>query len=81
MTPRSVVAFLGAILCILGTAFAQDPRGSIRGRVTDPSGAFLPGATVFVVNVTTGIRVAAQANQEGMYSIPFLPPGSYNVHA
>ncbi len=78
---RFALVSVGAILCFMGTAFAQDPRGSIRGRVVDSSNSFVPGAAVSAVNAVTGIRAAAQTNQEGMYSIPFLPPGLYTVTA
>ncbi len=76
---RLAVVSVGAILCLMGTAFAQDPRGSIRGRVVDSSGSTVPGAAVSAVNAATGIRATAQTNQEGMYSLPFLPPGLYTV--
>ncbi|MPZ18920.1 MAG: hypothetical protein GEV06_13545 [Luteitalea sp.] len=81
MQPRSTVAALVAVLCMLGTAFAQDPRGTIRGRVLDSSGAIVPGATISATNVTTGVRVSAETNEEGMYSIPFLPAGIYTIEA
>jgi hypothetical protein len=71
---------VGAMLCFMDTAFAQDPRGSIRGRVVDSSSALVPGVSVSAVNAATGIRAVAQTNQEGMYSIPFLPPGLYTVN-
>ena len=81
MHPRSTVAALVAVLCMMGTAFAQDPRGTIRGRVVDSSGAVLTGGTVSATNVTTGVRVTAKTNAEGMYSIPFLPAGIYTIQA
>jgi hypothetical protein len=78
---RSAVASVAAFLCITGTAFAQDPRGAIRGRVTDSSSAFVPGATVSAVNAATGVGAFAQSNADGMYSVPFLPPGVYTIKA
>ena len=45
--------FLVVILLLAGSVFAQD-RGTIRGVVTDPSGATVPDATVTVKNVNTG---------------------------
>jgi hypothetical protein len=69
------------MLCVAGTAFAQDPRGSVRGRVVDASGASVPGAVVSAMNAATGIRATATTNQEGMYSMPFLPGGLYTVTA
>ena len=78
---RFAVVSVVAILCFMGTAFAQDPRGSIRGRVIDASSLAVPGAAVSAVNADTGVRATALSNQDGMYSIPFLPPGLYTVAA
>jgi hypothetical protein len=59
----------------------QDPRGSLRGRVVDATGALIPNAEVRAVNDATGTSAAAKANESGAYSIPFLLPGTYTVHA
>src|SRR5688500_3384562 len=77
----TVVASIAAMLCVVSTAFAQDPRGALRGRVTDASSAVIPGATVSAENTATGVRAVAQTNTDGMYSIPFLLPGVYNLTA
>lgn len=77
----AVVASIAAMLCVVSTAFAQDPRGALRGRVTDASSAVIPGATVSAENTATGVRAFAQSNTDGMYSIPFLLPGVYKVTA
>lgn len=69
-----------AVLCLTG-AFAQDPRGSIRGRVTDPSGAHVPNVEVRAVNADTGVRATAVSNSDGIYSIPFLLSGKYTIQA
>jgi hypothetical protein len=61
---RFALVAVGAILCFMDAAFAQDPRGSIRGRVVDSSSAFVPGVSVSAVNAATGICAAAQTNQE-----------------
>src|SRR5687768_9906061 len=58
---------------------AQDPRGIIRGRVSDASGAVLPGAAVKATNTESGVTLSATTNQAGNYSIPFALPGFYNV--
>ncbi|AMY11396.1 Outer membrane receptor for ferrienterochelin and colicins [Luteitalea pratensis] len=71
-----------ALLCVIGLtspALAQDPRGSIAGRVVDSSGGALPGTTVTVTNTATGTANTAVTNEEGGYSIPFITPGSYDI--
>ena len=64
---------------IASTAFAQDSRGQIQGRVTDPSGAIISGATVRAVNTATNIATPVATNQTGDFLIPFLLPGTYKV--
>lgn len=64
-------------LCPLGTLFAQ--TASLTGRVTDPSGAVIPGARVTARAEGTGIANSTPTNQDGYYSIPSLPPGRYDV--
>jgi len=59
--------------------FAQDARGAIVGRILDPSGAVVPGASVQVVSKTMGTRVAIQTNEAGAYQASFLLPGAYEV--
>jgi len=61
-------------------AFAQgdiQTRGSIRGQVTDPNGANVPGAKVTVTG-PTGERTAA-TNDDGVYEVTNLTPGVYTV--
>jgi len=57
---------------------AQSSDISLRGQVTDPSGAAVPAATVSVAG-PDGAALQAQTNEEGRYSFPQLPPGTYLV--
>jgi hypothetical protein len=58
---------------------AQTFRGTILGSVTDPSGAVLPGASVTVKNVATGLARTTETSADGSYSLPELPIGTYTV--
>jgi hypothetical protein len=58
---------------------AQTIRGTLTGTVTDDTGAVLPGATVKATNTATGIETTAEANRDGVYTFPLLPPGTYVV--
>ncbi len=60
-------------------AAAQDFRGSLNGRVSDTSGAVLPGATVTLTNVATNVASSTTANSDGVYNIPYVAPGQYSV--
>ncbi len=60
------------------SAFAQN-TASIKGNVTDPSGAAVSGAKVTVKNNAQGIERTTQTNASGDYEVPALPPGPYTV--
>src|SRR5437773_2938127 len=53
--------------------------GEVTGRVTDPSGAVIPGASVILTNVnTSGVRNVA-TTETGTYTLPSIPPGLYRL--
>jgi hypothetical protein len=70
------------VLCLLvvGSAlvFGQ-ATATINGRVVDPAEAVVPNATVTVTNVGTGVARDSVTNAEGLYSVPALTPGNYDV--
>jgi hypothetical protein len=55
--------------------------GALSGRVTDQSGAVVPGALVVVQNLETGVQQSAGTNYTGLYRFPVLMPGSYSLRA
>ncbi len=57
---------------------AQTASGTLRGRITDPSGAVIPKATVAATNAD-GKSVTEVTNSQGIYEIKGLPPGNYTV--
>src|SRR5437764_2988400 len=66
-----------AVFSALGSA--QDYRGTILGQVTDPSGAAIPNATVKATRIDTNSITEVKTSANGLYTIPFLNPGEYNV--
>lgn len=67
-------------LLLAGTAtFAQEFRATLSGHVIDSSGAVIPKAVVIVLNVNKGIRTKTTANGQGVYTVPFLEPGTYSI--
>jgi Carboxypeptidase regulatory-like domain/TonB dependent receptor/TonB-dependent Receptor Plug Domain len=72
----ALVTLVGA----MGTP-AQTFRGTILGTVTDSSGAAVPGATVTVKNMGTGLVRTVTTSDDGSYAVPELPIGSYSVTA
>jgi len=78
--PKSTwIAILAAASLWAPAGFTQESRGTIRGRVTDPSGGAAAGAQVEATNTETGVRVGSVTNAEGNYEIPYLLPGRYTV--
>lgn len=68
------------VLCGSGLSLAQSTNsGDIRGTVMDQSGALIPGATVTVTNVATGVTKTLQSNQDGIYDTSSIVVGDYTV--
>lgn len=59
------------------TLLAQTAQ--LTGRVTDPSGAVIPGATVTARAVATNISTVTETTSEGYYTLPALTPGDYEI--
>jgi len=75
-------AYLPALLLVLscGSAFAQG-LATLRGTVTDSSGAVVPSATITVTQVGTGLTRTVSTDTEGTYLIPALHPADYVLRA
>jgi hypothetical protein len=74
------------MLCIVmcTAAIAQSDSatsGSINGRITDSTGAGLPGVTVTATNLDTGLTRNRVTENTGDYTFTLLPPGRYRVDA
>src|SRR5437667_6132312 len=71
---------LAAVLLLCSSAVtAQTFRGTILGTVTDSTGASIAGAAVAVRNVNTGLSRTVTTSDDGTYSVPELPIGTYSV--
>jgi len=73
-----ILVWLGLSILLPGLN-AQDTRGQIVGRVVDPSGAVVAGASVEGRNTASNVRTVAKTNDRGDYVLPFLIPGEYEV--
>jgi hypothetical protein len=67
--------------CILLTGQNVVLTGALGGRVTDQSGAVVPGVLLVVRNLATGVTESAETNYAGLYRLPALMPGSYSITA
>ena len=74
--------FVLVVLCLVGIPLqAQTVTGTMRGNVTDRSGAAIPGVTVTIRNVDTNLERVVVTEKDGSFNAPFLPVGRYNVQA
>lgn len=60
-------------------AYSQNPTATLTGTISDPNGAVLQGATVTATNNATSFSRSVTTNEEGVYVIPNLPVGTYQV--
>ncbi|MGD1210548.1 MAG: carboxypeptidase-like regulatory domain-containing protein [Candidatus Acidiferrales bacterium] len=81
---KLLISVLSLCVCSLlsaGAAKAQNLYGSIRGTVTDSTGATVPGATVTVTNMATNAPQQTTSKDDGSYSFLQLAIGDYAVKA
>jgi hypothetical protein len=67
------------ITCLVQPLGAQESRGTVRGGVTDPSHAVVPGAKVTLRNTHTGVERSEQTDSSSFYLFDFVIPGTYRV--
>ncbi|MGB8581998.1 MAG: TonB-dependent receptor [Candidatus Sulfotelmatobacter sp.] len=77
---KTLTLFLIALLTSLNAA-GQQITGSIRGTVTDPSGAIVRAATVTAKQIETGLTRVAITDHQGEYVLVELPIGHYQLEA
>src|SRR6516165_6144692 len=82
------LVFSGAVLTALVLAFSLPARlnaqvvgANLSGTITDPSGAVVPNAQIAIKNTATGVVRTVTSNVDGVYSVPNVQPGDYEVTA
>ena len=78
---RNLVGAAIALLLSCASLAAQQTTGNITGRVVDPQGAAVPGATVTGKSPDTGFVRTDVSDAEGIYQLSALPVGIYDVIA
>ena len=78
---KRVCLSLVLLAAMAAAVSAQEFRGAITGRITDESGASMPGVTVTATNVATNLATTTTTNGDGDYSLLYLTPGTYNMSA
>ena len=79
MQPRRCLAILILTLGLVPNVFGQADTGSIAGRVTDSSGASISGVRITVIQKETNFSFSSATNNEGLYRVQSLQPGTYNL--
>src|ERR1700734_279767 len=84
MKSRNLISLLAVLLLSIGTTtsnlFAQGTDlGTIRGTVTDSSGALVPNALVEIMDLATLTVHRATTSDHGDYQVPALPGGTYKA--
>ena len=75
------ITFFAVLTFLLCSALltAQESRATLSGAVTDPSGAAIPGARITATEIRTGVKSSTVSDASGQYTLPFLPPGQYEI--
>ncbi len=79
LVSKRVMVLALAILGLGWLATAQEFRASIVGRVSDTTGAVVPGVQITTTNLDTGASVKARSTDTGDYMVPSLTPGRYKL--
>jgi len=83
MLSKRVVVVLSCLFALLwigsSVAMAQSSAGTVTGTVTDSTGASVPNAAVTLTDAATGGVRSATTNDKGLYTFPYVNPGSYTV--
>src|SRR5215831_5990476 len=81
-----IILGLAGFLCLSGnvgnsSVFAQADvaNATVKGLVTDQTGAGIGQATITVTNVDRGIVRSVNSDDDGLYRVPLLQPGSYEL--
>src|SRR5579864_9552809 len=77
--PGTRLPALISILLLLALRLAAQSTATLSGTVTDPSGAFVADAAVVCTNTDTHQMLRTVTNATGLFRIPDLPVGSYEI--
>ncbi|MBI4875473.1 MAG: TonB-dependent receptor [Acidobacteria bacterium] len=78
---KLAVSFLVLTALLSAPLAAQETRSMLFGRVLDPQGAAIVGATVVVKHTDTNVTSTLKTNQTGYYEANLLMPGNYELSA
>ena len=70
---------MGVFYLAIAPAYGQAGKATIQGTVADASGAVVPNADIMVVSKATGLTAHATSVDNGTYTVPLLPVGTYTL--
>jgi hypothetical protein len=84
MRTSIIAPVLVVVLMVFGvlakSSHAQSTNAAVGGQITDEQGRRVPGVTVVLTNLNTGLPYETRTNGEGIYNAPALPPGIYRAN-
>lgn len=78
-TARTSGVLFSALLLSAATAFAQTDLATVRGSVSDQTGAVVAKAKVLLTNTATNTSREAETNENGDFEIPYVVQGPYKL--
>ncbi len=79
---KKLVLVVLILTCLVAPVWGQQvATATLEGTVADPNGAAIPGAEVTVRNTQTGFTRTTTSDASGIFRLPLLPPGEYEVIA
>jgi hypothetical protein len=78
---NSGFALMLLAVLLLGPAQLWGQNAVVSGRVTDSTGAVIPGAALELRNPATSVRIKTETNAEGIFVFPPVSPGVYDASA
>src|SRR2546426_537630 len=72
--------FSVAVLCLMALPLAAQ-NASLAGTARDPQQAAMPGVTITLTNLDTGVALTTETDATGNYEFPFVKPGRYSLKA
>jgi hypothetical protein len=78
-TSNAYLTAVAALTLCASLAPAQTATGNIIGRITDSSGAVVPGVEVTALNPASGVSSRTVSDDSGLYRVLYLGPATYNL--
>jgi Carboxypeptidase regulatory-like domain len=76
---KEKISFLWIVLVFVVSAAHAEVGGKITGVVKDQTGSIIPGAAVVITNASTGFKLTATTDQDGVFTFPVLSVGQYQI--